>query len=704
MGDFFKHFEKSVENFAKVAVENAANALDEYPRQNDEATPVKSSVSLGGFEKKALEYWREANVEGKKSIWNDKRLEIEQAQRGDRSAPSSMQALRLRLASSEKLLLNLLDLLVDAPDPVYGLSEAVDLESKVSRLTKDVERLQGEAGVAMKESEEAKDLRERVKKLEKSLAESQDALKAKSDELEQVVAMQASVNLQEIQERDAGQQAELAQAQRRLKALMEEHERTESELFELREKGEEERAAQAAQSEWAAAEVERAQQRVAELERAREQMAGKFSSLVESSPAATEKSESALHSLELMISAKDHMISQLKEQLAETSLQLSRAQAEAEEKVDEARSALREAESKINMLQREVERRKDPVEVEELHRQVTALASLVDSEMEAEGWMAEVKARHVDKAAVHSWLQERNKKLADEVTSLKWRLSESESAAKEASLALEATRKELKDKEALADTLEMDLERALAGPAAKEGADADSEPGPAAGEGGSPGAGGVASIITQQRNRYRDTLARVQEDLAACQEASAKYKTELEAARADNVTLYEKIRYLESYSREQAKKLVQKGGARLSVDADGVPLRSSQSSARYQCGPVSVSVGDDDDAELGAGRFGSDGLTRRGFRYQCFGFNEDDTSASGPEGRYRKEYEERLNPFERFKHKEANAGIANLAASDRAVLFGGQLLARSRFARWFVTAYAVLLHLVVFATLYSSAS
>jgi len=217
--------------------------------------------------------------------------------------------------------------------------------------------------------------------------------------------MQASVNLQEIQERDAGQQAELAQAQRRLKALMEEHERTESELFELREKGEEERAAQAAQSEWAAAEVERAQQRVAELERAREQMAGKFSSLVESSPAATEKSESALHSLELMISAKDHMISQLKEQLAETSLQLSRAQAEAEEKVDEARSALREAESKINMLQREVERRKDPVEVEELHRQVTALASLVDSEMEAEGWMAEVKARHVDKAAVHSWLQ-----------------------------------------------------------------------------------------------------------------------------------------------------------------------------------------------------------------------------------------------------------------------------------------------------------
>jgi len=136
------------------------------------------STCVPGFEKKALEYWREANVEGKKSIWNDKRLEIEQAQRGDRSAPSSMQALRLRLASSEKLLLNLLDLLVDAPDPVYGLSEAVDLESKVSRLTKDVERLQGEAGVAMKESEEAKDLRERVKKLEKSLAESQDALKA----------------------------------------------------------------------------------------------------------------------------------------------------------------------------------------------------------------------------------------------------------------------------------------------------------------------------------------------------------------------------------------------------------------------------------------------------------------------------------------------------------------------------------------------
>jgi hypothetical protein len=42
------------------------------------------------------------------------------------------------------------------------------------------------------------------------------------------------------------------------------------------------------------------------------------------------------------------------------------------------------------------------------------------------------------------------------------------------------------------------------------------------------------------------------------------------------------------------------------------------------------------------------------------------------------QYEDRLNPFSRFKHREASAGISNLPPSDRAVLAGGQLLAGSK--------------------------
>lgn len=51
------------------------------------------------------------------------------------------------------------------------------------------------------------------------------------------------------------QTAELATTQQRLKAMMAEHERTQSALFELTARSEEERAAQAAQNEMATAEV-----------------------------------------------------------------------------------------------------------------------------------------------------------------------------------------------------------------------------------------------------------------------------------------------------------------------------------------------------------------------------------------------------------------------------------------------------------------
>jgi len=459
--------------------------------------------------------------------------------------------------------------------------------------------------------------------------------------------------------------------------------------------------------------VERAQQQVAELESLRMQLKDRMGGLIDSGALEAQPSDAAVHSLEVMIAAKDHMIAQLKEELAETSTSLRRIQAEADDMVDEARIGLRQAESKAAALAKEVERRCDPEEVEALRKQVVALASLVDSEMQAEGWMAELGAATADKGMIHNWLQERNKKLADEVTSLKRQLADLQEQHQQRSEELEEARSDLKQKESLVINLELDLERASSsGPSHAasgaldnivSGAGAQS-PSPAGGE----SADDLLKIVSSQRDRYRTLLAKTEDELSTAQAALKAAISDLEAARADNVCLYEKIRYVESYSHQQARQLSRKGsGSSTKVDAAGVPVESHQAS-RYQCGPLSVSMGEDDhDAELGVGRVGGDGLTRRGLRYQCFGVYDEEAegeSDSGAEGRYRKEYEQRLNPFSRFKQREASAGISNLPVPDRAVLMGGQLLAGSKMARIFVAAYAAVLHLFVFAILYSNAS
>mmetsp|Transcript_10647 Transcript_10647/g.27386 ORF Transcript_10647/g.27386 Transcript_10647/m.27386 type:complete len:487 (-) Transcript_10647:243-1703(-) len=280
---------------------------------------------------------------------------------------------------------------------------------------------------------------------------------------------------------------------------------------------------------------------------------------------------------------------------------------------------------------------------------------------------------------------------------------------------LDGARAEAEERAQLVARLEADLEHASAsGAQPVNPAEALAEVvGTAAAESAGPGSSAedLLRIVAGQRDRYRAAQAKAEEELSSAQAALAKSAGALETAQADNVTLYEKIRYLESYSAQQLRQLAKLGGSvppPVKVDDAGVPVRTpSAAAARYSCGPVSVSVGEDadDGGDAIGGRPGAGGLTRRGLRYQCFGVGDEEEGQpqQGTE-RYRREYEQRLNPFERFKHREAAAGIANLGASDRAVLAGGQLLAGSKMARAFVAVYAALLHAFVFFTLYVAAN
>jgi len=114
--------------------------------------------------------------------------------------------------------------------------------------------------------------------------------------------------------------------------------------------------------------------------------------------------------------------------------------------------------------------------------------------------------------------------------------------------------------------------------------------------------------------------------------------TQLESLRTDNIKLYEKIKYLQSYGNR----------ATSTIDLEA---------------------------------------------------RKDDVI----EQKYSELYEESVNPFAVFNRKEKYRRYKELNPAEKVVLSSGRLLLSSRGSRLFIFFYSVMLHILVFATLYKIA-
>lgn len=117
---------------------------------------------------------------------------------------------------------------------------------------------------------------------------------------------------------------------------------------------------------------------------------------------------------------------------------------------------------------------------------------------------------------------------------------------------------------------------------------------------------------------------------------------ELENTKADNVKLYGKIRYVQDYSLE---KLSSRGPKKYAEDVES-------------------------------------------------GFSSD------VESKYKKMYEDDINPFAAFSKKERDQRYKELGIRDKITLSSGRFLLGNKYARTFVFFYSIGLHLLVFTCLY----
>ncbi|KAG1686568.1 hypothetical protein DVH05_006469 [Phytophthora capsici] len=155
----------------------------------------------------------------------------------------------------------------------------------------------------------------------------------------------------------------------------------------------------------------------------------------------------------------------------------------------------------------------------------------------------------------------------------------------------------------------------------------------------------MLEIVRGQRDRFRERMKELQSEKSRVEELAQSYKSTVARLETDNMQLYHKIRYLQSY------------GAGGSGDSRVKPNFSS--------------------LEDGSG------------------------GASDVEARYRGMYEEKMNPFVQFNKMENQQRFTNLNPVDKILLTSAKLLLGHRITRNMAFGYILLLHFLVVATLYS---
>ncbi|KAJ3049568.1 hypothetical protein HK097_009454 [Rhizophlyctis rosea] len=179
--------------------------------------------------------------------------------------------------------------------------------------------------------------------------------------------------------------------------------------------------------------------------------------------------------------------------------------------------------------------------------------------------------------------------------------------------------------------------------------------------GAGEGNASIVPILTSQRDRYRQKNLELEQQIRNHLATISELRNDIEKLKSDNVTLYEKLRYTQSFQ-----------------DGTAAAARRNEGSWR----------GD-------RSRDSGDHHVNIPLTYDQKRFTQDEVTA-----KYQTAYEGRLDPFRQFHKQEEARRLRNMNPAERATLNLTRLLAGNKYTRWFFVVYSLMLHMLVFATLY----
>ncbi|KAH9822006.1 protein CASP-like [Teratosphaeria destructans] len=157
------------------------------------------------------------------------------------------------------------------------------------------------------------------------------------------------------------------------------------------------------------------------------------------------------------------------------------------------------------------------------------------------------------------------------------------------------------------------------------------------------GAGsGILPMVTAQRDRFKKKISELEAEMQKQFQIVSSLRSEVASLQKDNLNLYEKTRYVSTYSR------------------------SATSGARYGGNPTPSSI----------------------------------AMAETPSDRYRSAYEQNISPFAAFRGRESARAIKRMSLPERAVFQITRMVLATRTSRNLFAVYCLGLHLLIFVMLY----
>ncbi|XP_056120656.1 cut-like homeobox 1b isoform X1 [Rhinichthys klamathensis goyatoka] len=590
----------------------------------------------------------EQSREFKKSTSEDLRKQVSPLLK---SFQAEIDALSKRSKESETAFLNVYKRLIDVPDPVPVLELSQQLHLKVQRMhdiDTENQKLRETLEEYNKEFAEVKNQEVTIKTLKEKIREYEQSVRNQAESLalekQQQIHKDYAEKERKFQESHESLLCKLQETELKAQSLQTALERTQTELFYLKTKYDEESTAKADEIDMVMTDVERANQRADAAEREAEALREQIRSTqaptrTDNTPYTQDECAELVprSSVEAELSAKEREMLQLVEDVQRLQASLSSLR----ERSDTHSSRLQQQlQDKTTALQQLEEKLQTQMDYEEVKKELSILKSMEFGPCDSATVQDSCKPLEV-------LLLEKNRGLQSENASL--RIASTELSSRYASLQLEfsAAVKTSADQKDLILKLEQDLStiQTMSRPDA-EGADSSAvivpEPIKEAtalfsGAGGSLQADlpqgqmdSLLSIISSQRERFRLRNQELEAASGSLQQTLQALQSELDSLRADNIKLYEKIKFLQSY-----------------------PSRA----------------GDSDDTVM----------------------------------RYSSQYEERLDPFASFSKRERQRRYQSLSPWDKATLSLGRVILSNKTARTVAFFYTLILHCLVFLVLYKTA-
>eukprot|EP00761_Pharyngomonas_kirbyi_P014253 gb/GECH01014283.1/.p1 GENE.gb/GECH01014283.1/~~gb/GECH01014283.1/.p1 ORF type:complete len:716 (+),score=224.47 gb/GECH01014283.1/:1-2148(+) len=623
-----------------------------------------------------------------------------------RSYQEEIDNLTQRAKFSESAFLDVYSWLSDAPDPSTNVGRLIDmkdrilmgasletenrqLKDKIEEYESEFSELKNQDVTIRRLEEENRNLKQKIEEELKQMMESKESefesIKETLSERYKLKEQQLEEQLESLKEENAAQQEEISHK--------------DTQIMRLRSRENEVRAGESAQRDLENQEIDLLNGRIATLEAENHNLRDKIKKLENSD----EEDQDDKYQFDDWVAERSHKEAQIKllnEQCSELKRQIEEAGERHSSDVDEFQDTIKQLNKQINSLKTELNSRPTQREYESITSRLAKLENIeygVDTE-------------ECGLSSTEELLSKKNRSLQSEITHLQVELSAMRQNRDDAREEVDHLRHAVEEKSELITKLEKDIESQTqnmeqlqnlstpfssssviqsSSPNSSERTSSGQAPQPPTSQGGDlrgDGASGSSSgvppssmsprspispdnhaeastmlkIISGQRDRFRKALLEQQQETERLQHENEQYAAAMETLRNDNVKLYEKIRYLQSYAAGDSHIVS------TSNNATGSFRRRSEG------GDVTVDMN---------------------------GVQHDD-----PQEKYHKLYEDSINPFTQFSRRERDRRYKQLGLVDKVSLETGKLFLQHRYARMFIFLYSCLLHFVVFMACYKLAN